>query len=362
MAATTARQRAIANESREIETSQQRAIASREIAGSAPRRMSALESMSLRLGVTQQELQDSLVATVFAGCRSKAEFLALVVVANEYKLNPLTKEIYAFPSKGGGVVPMVSVDGWITLMNSHPQFDGIEFDYHTDAKGNIEAIESIIYRKDRSRPIKVIEYLEECERPTDPWRKTKRRMLRHRALIQGVRVAFGFSGIYAPDDEDVVEASYQVVPQQAVPSMRSIGEELDDEIPNFDARRNEAHDPQTGEVIQYDNRGMSEVDEETACQLDAGSDGTFDEQENPTAEEGPMQEQRGEQTEDEPVWLGPVRELRKKLANAKTVKAVRAIENDWTNRIMNGVPDEGVVRSVDNDIVARKRELSQAEG
>lgn len=203
-----ARNQALAAQDTAIEESRQRALASREAQVPSARRMSAMESMSTRLGVSEGELTDVLVKTVFAGCRSKSEFLALIVVSNEYKLNPLTKEIYAFPSKGGGVVPMVSVDGWITLMNSHPMFDGIDFVYHNDKDGKILAIESVIYRKDRSRPVKVIEYLEECKRNTDPWNKTTRRMLRHRALIQGVRVAFGFSGIYSPDDDDLIDAEY----------------------------------------------------------------------------------------------------------------------------------------------------------
>lgn len=356
MNATTARARAYDNDRQQIEESQQRAIAARASENAAPRRMSALESMSMRLGVTEQELQDSLVATVFSGCRSKAEFLALIVVSNEYRLNPLTKEIYAFPAKGGGVVPMVSVDGWITLMNSHPQFDGIEFDYHTDAKGNIEAIESIIYRKDRTRPIKVIEYLEECERGTEPWKKTKRRMLRHRALIQGVRVAFGFSGIYAPDDEGLVDATYQVVEPKTLPSSRSLADELNDEIPEF--AKPEQADPDTGELPPRDNRGMSEVDEATARQLDAGNDGTLA-ADNPHAAEGPADEQRGEPQDDEPIWLGQVRDIRTKLAAAKAVKAVDAIERDWLNRVRNGVSDERVVGDVEKDIASRKRKLAE---
>ena len=53
--------------------------------------------------------------------------------------------------------------------------------------------------KDRTRPVKVTEYLTECRRATDPW-KMQHRMLRHKALIQGARLAFGFSGIH--DEEE----------------------------------------------------------------------------------------------------------------------------------------------------------------
>lgn len=258
------RSAAVARRDQEIEASTQRAIAARAAEG--PRRMSAMEAISTRLGVNEGELVDSLRATVFAGCRSQAEFLALIVVANEYKLNPLTKEIYAFPAKGGGVVPMVSVDGWISLMNRHPDFDGIEFEYTPDEKGGIEAIEAIIRHKGRSYPIKVIEYLDECKRNTDPWKNSPRRMLRHRALIQCARVAFGFSGVYAPEDEGLIEGEYNAVGQTtSLPSAADFDKQA--------RAREQGADEETGEIITDPKTGYSEVDEETARALDAQHEG-----------------------------------------------------------------------------------------
>lgn len=176
------------------------------------RRATALELMAQRLNIDPGRLKATLQATVFRvkdtnndwrSCTDE-EFAALIIVANEYGLNPLTKQIYAFPAKGGGIVPVVSVDGWIHLMNSHPQFDGIEFNDIADDKGGLLAIETVIYRKDRSRPIRVTEYLDECRRKTDPWDKSPARMLRHKSLIQCNRIAFGFSGIHSEDDAEVI--------------------------------------------------------------------------------------------------------------------------------------------------------------
>jgi hypothetical protein len=48
----------------------------------------------------------------------------------------------------------------------------------------------------------VIEYMSECFRQTDPWKKWPNRMLRHKAAIQAARYAFGFSGIMEPDEYD----------------------------------------------------------------------------------------------------------------------------------------------------------------
>jgi hypothetical protein len=124
--------------------------------------------------------------------------LALIVVANEYNLNPFTKEIYAFPSDGG-ITPIVSVDGWMRIINDHPQLDGIEFK-EKFIEDKIHSVTCIISRKDRSKPTRVTEYYKECQKNTEPWNKWPVRMLRHKAAIQCARYAFSFSGIYDPDE------------------------------------------------------------------------------------------------------------------------------------------------------------------
>ncbi len=242
-------------------------------ASKAQRPPSALELMAGRLNVPTPMLRDTLMNTVFKGAKDD-EFVALVIVANEYQLNPLTKEIYAFPAKGGGIVPVISVDGWNTIMNRHPMFDGIEFNDIPDADGNLLAIESVIYRKDRTRPIKVIEYLDECKRSTEPWKMMPARMLRHKALIQGARLAFGFSGIYDQDDAEVGDIGPGLSPGPM--PMRDVTPQRAPE-PRQTARPAIAHDPDTGEIV--------ESQEETAARLD---------REGYAAMEGRDQSQMGE--------------------------------------------------------------------
>jgi hypothetical protein len=113
----------------------------------------------------------TLRATVFPAEASKEQFAAFLLVAREYQLNPLTKQIYAFPDKKtGGVIPIVPIDGWMKIVNDHPEFDGMEFVDHEDDKGSIVAITCKMYRKDRGRPTDVTEYLNECARSTArPW-------------------------------------------------------------------------------------------------------------------------------------------------------------------------------------------------
>ena len=169
--------------------------------------------IGLNAGGDAGELIHTLKSTAFKGDVSDQQMIALLVVANQYQLNPWTKEIYAFPDGRNGIVPIVGVDGWFRIINEHKQFDGMDFEQ------DAESCTCIIYRKDRSHPIKATEYLEECVRQTGPWQSHPRRMLRHKAVIQCARIAFGFTGIKDEDEgERIIEAERDVTPQSINPA------------------------------------------------------------------------------------------------------------------------------------------------
>jgi phage recombination protein Bet len=176
---------------------------------------SALAVMAAKVNVDPAKLHQTLKATVFKGA-SDEELLALVVVANTYGLNPLLKELYAFPAKGGGIVPVVSIDGWVSMVNNHPAMDGMEFEEHRADDGKLLAITCRIWRKDRSKPISVTEHLSECKRSTEPW-KMENRMLRHKSLMQCARYAFGFSGITDEDEAKDIAGMRNVTPEPETP-------------------------------------------------------------------------------------------------------------------------------------------------
>jgi phage recombination protein Bet len=216
-----------------------------EIATIEPRAKSVTAAMADKFGMDPGPFEQTLRATVFPSVGTREQFAAFLLVAKEYDLNPLTKEIYAFPGKGGGIVPVVSIDGWVTMINRHPKFDGMDFQDNLDSEDQLLSIECSIWRSDRSRPIVVTEYLSECYRATDAW-KMKHRMLRHKALIQCARYAFGFSGIYDPDEgERIVEAQGgNGLPRLTMPSRRT--------PPAPPKRRAETVDPETGEIIEHE--------------------------------------------------------------------------------------------------------------
>jgi len=167
--------------------------------------------MAQRFNVPETEMLATLKATAFKGNVSDAQMTTLLVVANQYNLNPWTKEIYAFPDRNNGIVPVVGVDGWSRIINDNPAFDGMDF------QQDDESCTCIIYRKDRSHPIKVTEYMSECKRSGQgPWQSHPKRMLRHKAMIQCARLAFGYSGIYDQDEaERINEAQSGTVPTES---------------------------------------------------------------------------------------------------------------------------------------------------
>jgi|GEM_PF-1563800 len=194
------------------------------------------EKYGQKFGVDEGKLMGILKATCFkqkadrdgnAQQISDEQMAALLIVADQYNLNPFTREIYAFPDKKNGIVPIVGVDGWARIINEHPAMDGVEFrdspklvQMDDDSKLCPEWIEAVIYRKDRSRPAVIREYLDECYKPpfvgsgrngtyktNGPWQSHTKRFLRHKALIQGARIAFGFAGVYDEDEaERIAEA------------------------------------------------------------------------------------------------------------------------------------------------------------
>lgn len=164
------------------------------------KKKSLIANMAAQYGVDPNTFVDTIKSTCMPPNSTKEQFAAFLMVANEYRLNPLVREIYAFPGKGGGIQPIVGVDGWFTLANRHPQFDGIETEDIHDANGNVIAVKAIVHRKDRRVPTTATEYMSECRRNTEPWKTCPNRMLRHKAEIQALRKAFGLRGIMDPDE------------------------------------------------------------------------------------------------------------------------------------------------------------------
>lgn len=209
-------------------------------------KQSLVAKFAEKFHIEPARMLDTLKATAFRqrgdAVVTNEQMAALLIVADQYKLNPFTKEIFAFNDKGA-IVPVVSVDGWSRIINEHPAFNGMEFNYSDEivtmagGKPCPAWCEVVIYRKDRDRPTIVREYLDEvyqAPRGKDgfagPWQSHTKRFLRHKTLIQGARIAFGFAGIYDEDEANrIVESQIKDIhtefkaeaPKQVAPNRSS---------------------------------------------------------------------------------------------------------------------------------------------
>ena len=181
--------------------------------------LNLMARMAAEYGVDKDKLAKTLSTTIFATREGNdmvpptpEEMMTLLVICDQYKLNPFTRQVYAF-AKGGKVVPIVSVDGWLAIINRQPDYDGltVRFSDKEIEIGGIkmpEYCECSIRRKGMSQPIAIPEFARECFVPKSAvWAQFPRRMLRHKAIIQCARVAFGLAGIYDEDEgRNIVDA------------------------------------------------------------------------------------------------------------------------------------------------------------
>nr|WP_136252926.1 recombinase RecT [Ningiella ruwaisensis] len=210
----------------------------------------ALTQLSTRLKVSEEELHSIVMNTVMPGGGRQVtndQFVSFLAVANEYKLNPLVKEIYAFPAQGGGIQPIVSIDGWLRIINSHKDFNGMTYQDNREG-GQLISVTCRIYKKGIEHPVEVTEYMSECYRNTPTWKQYPARMLRHKATIQAGRYAFGISGIIDPDEAERFEDAGAIVKED-----RDITPE------QYPAEEFKKHLPAWGQLIESGKKTASQI-------------------------------------------------------------------------------------------------------
>lgn len=117
--------------------------------------------------------------------------LHLLRTATKYQLDPLQEEVVLTQYDNYWEV-IISIDGWIKLMNAHPAFSGISFHASPEQTNGVpDWMECSITRSDRTLPITTREYLSEVRNDSDYWKRMPRRMLRHKAMQQCARIALG---------------------------------------------------------------------------------------------------------------------------------------------------------------------------
>lgn len=165
----------------------------------------AMANLARVCDVAPDEVYSVLTKMVMPNA-SGAEIIAFAMVCAELRLSPLRREVYAMKNRSGQFAAIVSIDGWLRLINENPQYDGMEIEFEDNPNtGKPYSCTVRMHHKKRSHPIVVTEFYDEVRRNTEPWTQHPRRMLRHRTIIQAARVAFGFAGVLDPDEVDGLE-------------------------------------------------------------------------------------------------------------------------------------------------------------
>lgn len=192
-----------------------------------------LEKLADRYSVAPDIFERTVSAVAMPNPHTREELISCLIVANEHDLNPLTKEIHFMRDKTGKIHPIVGIDGWVKKLNSHPQFNGFEFQHEFDANKKLVAVTCRVYRKDRDRPVEATELMSECIRlpaqgkGPNAWVMTPSRMLRHRALMQCARYAIGFGGVMDLDEFERWQEMKDVTPKAVLPVPADIPDETE---------------------------------------------------------------------------------------------------------------------------------------
>jgi hypothetical protein len=151
----------------------------------------ALKCAAQAIGMTPKDL--SVWFSQYPQLSEVSQETCLRLIA-EYRLNPRADEIDLIQFEEGRWQVFITVNGWAKLINAHPAFCGIEFSEARELDQGVPLwMGCAIYRTDRVKPIEVKEYFTEMKTEHIAWQQMPRRMLRHRAMQQCARLAFGIT-------------------------------------------------------------------------------------------------------------------------------------------------------------------------
>jgi phage recombination protein Bet len=177
----------------------------------------------------KEALVATLLKTIAPDGASMEDIVGFLQIAHRFDLDPWAKEIFMIKSRGK-VSTYVGIDGYSKIVNRQPEYDGCEFTYDQDPDGSITAVTCTMWRKDRTHPMAITEFYSECvpATPSEAWKRSPGRMLRHRAFVQAARLCFGISGALdegtdlgtpmSVDTVDITPAASPVAPRRQPPS------------------------------------------------------------------------------------------------------------------------------------------------
>lgn len=238
----------------------------------------ASEILAEHLGMEPHKMIAVIKAQCFKGTRPEAisdeQLAAYINVANALQtqapnFNPLVSGmLYAFPSKNGGIEPMIGPEGIYALLSSRRDVEGWRTELETDEAGNIIAATATIYVTGKRPFIKRCLFREWNVGTNANWNSRPAHMIEWRALKQCARQVI--HGIPLDEDElawmraaekrGVVDVEYSGATRTEqlarmisgpVPVSESDGEQEQPEVEEKprSRRKTEQAEPETGDAL-----------------------------------------------------------------------------------------------------------------
>lgn len=168
-------------------------------------------TQSLAIDYANREVVQTLKATVAQGL-NEPEFRLFVDYCKSTGLNPFKKEVWAIKA-GGRLQIMTGINGFLTIANKNPMFDGLECTVDDD-ENPTKAI-CKVYRKDRKYPSEGVAMIKEYYKKTPIWDQMPRVMLTKVAKSIALREAF-------PQELGSLYAQEEMPPEYRAPSVEVI--------------------------------------------------------------------------------------------------------------------------------------------
>lgn len=150
------------------------------------------------LDFTRAEVVQTVKATVGRDL-TDAELALFIEHCKATRLNPYKREVWAIKA-GGRLQVMTGINGFLSIANNHPMFDGMEVEVDDDQKPTKATCK--VYRKDRRFPAVGVALLKEYGKDTPIWRQMPRVMLTKVAKSIAIREAFPMelNGLYSEEE------------------------------------------------------------------------------------------------------------------------------------------------------------------
>jgi hypothetical protein len=135
---------------------------------------------------------------------------ALLVLARQYELDPVLKEIVLIPGRG----PYIGVHGHLNIAHRSGLLDGIEADDEWETADHY-CHRATVWRKDMKHPMKAVGRVGKWEKDEKQW---PREIARARAVRAALGYAFNIHDSYGADDEDQAPGPDEYVEATEVPA------------------------------------------------------------------------------------------------------------------------------------------------